>query len=398
MKNSSLNLYLEINEINLNFFVGTNDDQNNLKIIFKQSILSNELEENKISNFEKINQIIKNNIYTIEQKYNFTFKEIILILDNFNPSFINLSGYKKLNGSQILKENITYILNSLKSYVSKIEVKKNILHIFNSKYYLDNQKIENLPIGLFGDFYSHELSFIMLNINDYKNLKNIFDKCNLKIKKILLKNFVVGAQICENNQNIDTFFHIRVGKSKSKIFYFENSSLKFEQGFNFGSDIIIKDISKITLLKETTIKEILQKIKLKNNFSENEILEVEFFKDEDFRKVKKKLLYEIILARVNEISDILLYKNVNLKYYIKSLKTLFFDVNKDDEFFCLREVFKEVLLNNWNSDLEFFFTDSNKDMLSTVDKLVHFGWKKEAIPISLEKKSLITKVFEAIFK
>ena len=46
----------------------------------------------------------------------------------------------------------------------------------------------------------------MLNINDYKNLKNIFDKCNLKIKKILLKNFVVGAQICENNQNIDTFF------------------------------------------------------------------------------------------------------------------------------------------------------------------------------------------------
>ena len=176
----------------------------------------------------------------------------------------------------------------MKSYVSKIEVKKNILHIFNSKYYLDNQKIENLPIGLFGDFYSHELSFIMLNINDYKNLKNIFDKCNLKIKKILLKNFVVGAQICENNQNIDTFFHIRVGKSKSKIFYFENSSLKFEQGFNFGSDIIIKDISKITLLKETTIKEILQKIKLKNNFSENEILEVEFFKDEDFRKVKKK--------------------------------------------------------------------------------------------------------------
>ena len=67
----------------------------------------------------------------------------------------------------------------------------------------------------------------MLNINDYKNLKNIFDKCNLKIKKILLKNFVVGAQICENNQNIDTFF-IRVEKVNLK-FLFENSSLKFEQ-------------------------------------------------------------------------------------------------------------------------------------------------------------------------
>ena len=37
--------------------------------------------------------------------------------------------------------------------------KKKIFHIFNSKFFLDKKKIENLPIGLFGDFYSHELSF-----------------------------------------------------------------------------------------------------------------------------------------------------------------------------------------------------------------------------------------------
>ena len=76
-----------------------------------------------------------------------------------------------MNGSQILRENITYILNTLKSYINEIETKKNIIHIFNSKFYLDNKKIENLPIGLFGDFYSHELSFVLINSNDYKNLK-----------------------------------------------------------------------------------------------------------------------------------------------------------------------------------------------------------------------------------
>ena len=41
-----------------------------------------------------------------------------------NPKFINLSGFMKLNGSQILRENITYILNILKSYVDRIETKK----------------------------------------------------------------------------------------------------------------------------------------------------------------------------------------------------------------------------------------------------------------------------------
>ena len=65
--------------------------------------------------------------------------------------------------------------------------KKTIIHIFNSKFYLDNKKIDNLPIGLFGDNYSHELSFVLMNKNDYKNLKSIFDKCNLNVKKFLLK-------------------------------------------------------------------------------------------------------------------------------------------------------------------------------------------------------------------
>ena len=144
------------------------------------------IENNRISDFEKSFNTIKKNLYLIEDQFNYSFKEIILILENFNLSFINISGYKNLNGSQILRENITYILNTLKSCVDETETKKNILHIFNSEFNLDNKKIENLPIGLFGDFYSHELSFILIDKNNYKNLKNIFDKCNLKVQKILI--------------------------------------------------------------------------------------------------------------------------------------------------------------------------------------------------------------------
>ena len=44
------------------------------------------------------------------------------------------------------------------------------------------------------------------------------------------------------------FFMLHKDKRKnSKIFYFENNSLKFEQNFKFGMNICIKDISKITL-------------------------------------------------------------------------------------------------------------------------------------------------------
>ena len=162
-----------------------------------------------------------------------------------------MSGFKKLNGTQILKENITYLLNSLKSIIDKTENKKNILHIFNSKYSLDKKEIENLPIGLFGDFYSQELSLSLIHENDYKNLKKIFDNCDLKITKILLENFVKVSTIKNSYPSINTFLYIEIDNNYSKIFYVENDSLKYEQKFNFGLEIILKDISKITYLRES---------------------------------------------------------------------------------------------------------------------------------------------------
>ena len=46
--------------------------------------------------------------------------------------------------------------------------------------------------------------------------------------------------------NFDTFFLAEIKDDNTKIFYFENNSLKFEQNFNFGTEIILQDIKKIT--------------------------------------------------------------------------------------------------------------------------------------------------------
>ena len=79
MKNNSLSLYLEINLIKYIFLVGENDEQNNCKIINKIEIPLEGIRDNRISDSEKAFQTIKENIYLIEQKLNYTFREIILI-------------------------------------------------------------------------------------------------------------------------------------------------------------------------------------------------------------------------------------------------------------------------------------------------------------------------------
>ena len=149
MESNSHSLFVEINNCEFTFIVTKNFEDNGFKLIYKKSLPLEGISKNQISDSERLKEIFKRNVYLIEQKLNFVFKEVILILDNFNYSLINFAGYRKLNGSQLVKENITYILNSLKSKISVVENDKKVLHIFNSKYFLDKKEVENLPIGLF---------------------------------------------------------------------------------------------------------------------------------------------------------------------------------------------------------------------------------------------------------
>ena len=394
MNDSISTLFLEINSINFIFYVGKKDENENFKIVYKLEIPISGPTSNRIFDLENSLNTIKKNVILIEQKFNESFKEIILILEDFDTSFINLSGFKKLNGYQVLRENITYILNSLKSYVNEIETKKTILHIFNSKFNLDNKRVDNLPIGLFGDFYSHELVFILINKNDYKNLNNILDKSNLKIKKILIKDFIKGATISEINKDVETFFHIKIEEKKSKIIYFENNCLKFEQVFNFGSDIIIKDISKVTSLEINNIKEIIKDLNIENQFSDEDFIETS-----SKRKIKKKLIYEIAFARAEEIFELLLIKNINLVYFKNNTNTVFLEIDKKSYFRGLEKIFQEILTINNTFDSRSLKIDSfDQNLIETANKLVHFGWKSEAIPVTAPRKSMIARFFAAIFE
>ncbi len=395
MKNT-LSLFIEINRLEYIFSVGSSDQNNLFNIEKKISTPLKGIEKNKIVNFEIVYKILSENIYLIEQKTNFTFKEVILILDDFEFSYINLTGHKRLNGSQVLKENITYILNTLKSNINECEKNKKIIHIFNNKFNLDKKDINNIPIGLFGDFYTHELSFFLMHKSDYKNLSNIFEKCNLKIQKILIKSFIEGVSI-EKKNAANTFFNIVVNKENIKILYFENSALKIIEEFKFGSDLIINDISKITLLKTEQIKKFLITTEL--NYAQNEIVEKEYFEETSFRKIKKKLIIDIANARINELAEIILYKNLNLQKLIKINTPIFLDINVKNEVYLkiLKESFNKFFSENGKFKIKNVDQISNEEILSNAHKIVHFGWKKEAVPIVKAKKTLISRFFDLLF-
>ena len=390
-------LYIEINNSEYIFAVGDENEKKDFKIIYKSINQLQGIQKNRITDFELVFNIIKKNVYAIEQELNFTFKEIFLIINNFDCSFINLTGYKKLNGSQILKENIIYILNSIKSIVNENEKKKIILHIFNSKYVLDKKNIENLPIGLFGNFYSQEMSLSLINENDYKNIKNIFNKCNLKIKKILLKSFVEGVFLINENKKLDTFFKLEISNNNTELFYFENRALKFSQNFEFGSDLVLNDVSKITLLNKDIVNKIFSNLQNSNEILDEELVEKELFVDENYRKIKKKLILDIALARIQELVEVFVLKNINLSSFQKKDKIIFLKISDKLHFNCFKEDYKLLFSKTSDFSARFIENIETESLYDNAFRLIHFGWNKEAVPVVNAKKSLIAKFFDALF-
>ena len=394
---NSPTLFIEINKLEYIFSVCDIDENSDFKLIYEKLITIQGIHENKITDFDLANNTIKKNIYLLEQKLNFTFKNTIIILNNFEVTFINVAGFKKLNGSQLLKENITYILNSLKSNIDNFEFQKKIIHIFNLKYYLDKKRIENIPIGLFGDFYSHELSFCLIKKNDFKNLNNLLNKCNIKISKVLSKNFVEGVYLSEKYKDLDTFFKIEINENNSQIFYFENDALKFEQNFDFGSDLVINDISKITFLNKEIIKTFLLSSKLNNKTSNQDLLEKEFFEGGNYRKIKKNLINEIAAARIQELAEVILTKNINFFNYNKKNKTVFLKINDSSNLENFKDSYKFFFSKQNFFNQQFIEKTNTENIVSKATKLIQYGWKKEAVPVINAKKSLIARFFEVIF-
>ncbi len=395
MESTSPVLFVEIDNDEYKLIVGVIKENGDFKLIHSKKI-KNDIHNN--TNFKDNFSLktLKDNIYTIEQNLNYVFKTVTLVINDLHCSVINLTGFKKLSGSQLSKEDVIYILNTLKSKLLENEKQKKILHIFNSDFFLDKKKFENLPIGLFGNFYSQELSFFLIEDNDYKNFKNIFNDCNLKVNKIISKKFLDGVKTIRNNHNLETFFKIEINKESSEVIFFENSSLKFFQRFEFGANTVISDISKIIALKKETIENILFNSDFSKNL-ENELIEERFFDNQNFKKIKKKLIADIAQARIQEIAEIILLENINVKNFLKKNPVIFLNINDLSNFKCFESIYKESFSKKSEKEIIIIKNLNIEETYESAYQLVQYGWKKEAVPIVQDKKSLIARFFDLFF-
>ena len=92
-------------------------------------------------------------------------------------------------------------------------------------------------------------------------------------------------------------------------------------------------------------------------------------------------------------------KNINLVHFKNNTNTVFLEIDKNSYFRGLEKIFQEILTINNTFDSRSLKIDLfDQNLLETANRLVHFGWKSEAIPVTAPRKSMIARFFAAIFE
>ena len=390
-------LIAEISDDNIRYLVYKFDEKSQYKILSKKIYKNNGIKRGKIVDFETSAKKINEDIKLLEKESNQTFKNISLVINEPEISSVNLSGFKKLKGSKVDKRDLEYILNEAQISIAQNNRKNSILHIINSYFILDKIKKNKIPLNLHGDHLSLHMTFISLPKNNLKNIKALFDNCDLKIERIIIKPLACGINLLNKKNKKTDFLLINFDKEFSSISFFEESSLVFTKIFPFGTNSIINDISKLCSINENEVRLIIKKIDFAGKIDRKNYIDKNLFQESEFKKLSIKHVKEIINARIIEMLDYLFNKNKNLKYVNEKILSvdIFFEDNEVLEY--LGKLFHENLrIGNTKTQIELLQLD-DFFALSGAAELIFKGWDKEAIPLNKVKKSVISRFFERFF-
>jgi cell division protein FtsA len=398
MKSNEPYLIIDLNDNKIIFFIILFDEKRDFKILKKIVLNSSGIHNGRIVDIEVVGQLLKKTINKIEDDINFFFSKAAVIINPNQTNCLNVSGYKKLNGSQVSNEDITYILNDIKKIILDSESNYFLIHLFNSNFSLDSDNLENLPIGLFGEFYNQNMTFFLVNKNILKNIKSVFNYCGLNMDRIILKPFVEGINLLSQKHTDKNFTILKLEENRINISLFKNKSFVFTEDFNFGFNFIIKDISKLCSLKTEEVENFMKEVKIKNSIENNkeEYLENKYFYASPYRKIKYQLVLDIMIARLEELFEISYKKNTNIKN-LRINDKIYVYINSFEYYKNIQFALEKSNITT----LECVFNNSTEpNMLAGITgacELVGKGWEKEAIPINHKKKSFISGFFSKLF-
>ena len=357
-----------------------------------------------IVNLDDAIDSIRSCLIDVEKKSQINLNNINVLIDPTEIITTRLTKFKKIGGSKIEKNDVSFLLKEAKKQVELNNSRLSNIHIFNYKYVVDNKSLKDLPSNIYVDQFSQENVFLGVPKNILKNISKVLHSCDIEIDKFISCSYALGI-CCFNQDQIDYGCGIvDIGYEKTSLALFKDLSLVHSSSFPIGSNHITKDISRGCYLSKIESELIKKDISIINNLDEelnnNGFLSDKYFSETKFRKISSKFVRDIISARLDEILN-KIFKEINF-LQAESIKQNLIFTGEGSRLNDLKKIINIKLPNytlDVNPDNFKSFTNIDGELLACYGaiKILTEGFVSEAIAISnknqKDKNGFFTRIF-----
>jgi len=200
MKEVRFDIYLYISSIKLEVAVFEKSDPIK-SVFFKEFDCEANLNKQQI-NFKEVEKIIEKNIFEIEKLTGNFLNDIYLIVDTPDSLKIGISLLKNNEDKKIQEKDVKYLIQDGKQQILRSNFNEDIIHIIVSDYVVDDVEYKYLPLNKNCKKFSLNIEFICFPKVLIKKLKELFNKYQISINKIICGNYVKSFNSVDSKVNI----------------------------------------------------------------------------------------------------------------------------------------------------------------------------------------------------
>ena len=370
-----------------NLKLGVFDPQ--LKMIYssKQKIL-NSKEDSSLENSLKV--LIRN----AEKYLSSHIDDVVVLHDSSKFYSLDLSIKKVFDQFVSLTKVYETIIQEAQYLISQNNFKDQIIHLeVNNIIADDNKKINKIDDKIKIKSLILEIKFICFSKTIIKKISNKFKNNNLKISNFYCSSYVKSFFYNKMFGNNDCIIFLDIGYERSTSLIFNNDKLDFFKSIPLGGNNITKDISKVLNLN----LDYSENLKIAFNTEENDMIfgetktnQINLFSQISKKKISMNLLKEIIVARIDEILALAVFKSDYIENLKKNMKPKLVIIGSGSK----------LIAENYNLSIKKIISESvifDENDLHVCEGGLHYHISNESLLSKSKKKIKKTGFFETFF-
>lgn len=167
-------------------------------------------------NLNHLKKILEKKIFKIEKITKNFLNEIYLMIETDYSNSIGLSLFKDNEDNPLQKKDILYLIQDARQQILRVNKNQTIIHILITKYIIDQNEYDILPLNKKCKNFSLDIKFILMPDLLLKKVQEIFNKNHILVRKFFCTSYVKSNDNLSKNI-LQSGYDLVKGKNKQEV-------------------------------------------------------------------------------------------------------------------------------------------------------------------------------------